>query len=478
MTGTIPSIAIPPPDNSVSSTGASGHFLPPYPERPAEPLPLHRMIALGRRNLLAIFDQRSFEYQFFSTRVLNRRVFVCNSPDTVAQAFITLHDSFQRKSPQMRTALAPLIGDGLFISDGELWKQRRRIVAPIVHVTRMPSFAPLMVEAANETAERWAALPPSAPIDALREMATLTAEIICRTIFGPRLGAEHATEIVASFSAYQREIRHTDLAYMFGVPDWIPRFQSRGVREAARRIAGILDDIIQKCEDRHASGDQSMIQMLLEARDPETGDKLGRDALRNEAAVIFMAGHETTANSLAWTWFLLSQAPDAEQRLHAELDAVLGGRTPTLDDVPNLIFTRAVFEEAIRLYPPVPLLGRQALRDEVIRNRRIRAGSLVVVVPWLLHRHTQLWENPDHFIPERFLPENAGARQRFSYIPFSVGPRVCAGQAFGLTEAILCLATLAQRSRLRLAPGAVVEPVCRLTLRPGDTLPMLVEPRG
>src|SRR6185369_876468 len=203
-------------------------------------------------------------------------------------------------------------------------------------------------------------------------------------------------------------------------PDWVPRFQSRGVRAAARRITGILDDIIQKCEDRRASGDQSMIRLLLDARDPETGDRLDRTALRNEAAVIFMAGHETTANSLAWTWYLLSQAPEAEARLHAELDEVLGGRVPNLDDVPRLVYTRAVFEEAIRLYPPVPLLGRQALHGEVIRNRKIPAGSLVTVIPWLLHRHTQLWDRPDHFIPERFLPENAGARQRYSYIPFSV----------------------------------------------------------
>jgi cytochrome P450 len=190
-----------------------------------------------------------------------------------------------------------------------------------------------------------------------------------------------------------------------------------------------------------------------------------------------MAGHETTANSLAWSWFLLSQAPEEEARLHAELDEILSGRLPRLDDVPRLVFTRAVFEEAIRLYPPVPFLGRQALQDEQIRNRKIPKGSLVAVVPWLLHRHRRLWDQPDHFIPARFLPENAGARQRYSYVPFSVGPRVCAGQAFGLTEAILCLATLAQRARLRLAPGAVVAPVCRLTLRPGDTLPMLVEPR-
>jgi len=221
-----------------------------------------------------------------------------------------------------------------------------------------------------------------------------------------------------------------------------------------------------------------MIRMLIEARDPETGEALDREALRNEAAVIFMAGHETTANSLAWTWFLLSQAPEVEARLHAELAEVLGGRLPALDDVPRLIYTRAVFEEAIRLYPPVPLLGRQAVHEEKIRNRAIPVGSLLIVIPWLLHRHRRLWQQPDHFVPERFLPENAAARERYSYIPFSLGPRVCAGQAFGLTEAILCLATLAQRARLRLAPGAVVEPVCRLTLRPGDALPMLVEPRN
>jgi len=191
-----------------------------------------------------------------------------------------------------------------------------------------------------------------------------------------------------------------------------------------------------------------------------------------------MAGHETTANSLAWTWYLISQAPDVEERLHNELDRVLGGRLPTLADVPRLIYTRAVFEEAIRLYPPVPLLGRQALHAEEIRGRRIRAGSLVLVVPWLLHRHRQLWDRPDHFVPERFLPENSLSRPKHAYIPFSTGPRICAGAAFGLTEAILCLAVLAQRVKLRLASGALVEPVCRLTLRPGDALPMLVEARA
>jgi cytochrome P450 len=220
-----------------------------------------------------------------------------------------------------------------------------------------------------------------------------------------------------------------------------------------------------------------VIQRLLDARDPDTGAPLDPQALRNEIAVLFMAGHETTANSMAWSWFLLSQAPEAEEKLHRELANVLGGRPPTLADMPKLVFTRAVFEEAMRLYPPVPILPREALRDEYFGTFRIPRGAIVLVVPWLLHRNPKYWEKPDHFVPERFLPENATRISKFVYIPFSIGPRICAGMSFGLTEAILCLATLAQHFRLRLKPGHAVRPVCRLTLRPEGGLPMSVHRR-
>jgi cytochrome P450 len=452
-------------------------FVPPYPDRPSQPLSALATLRLARRNFLAVWEERCFEWEVFSTRVLSRTLFVCNSPDTVAHAFVEHHDNFERKSPQMRHGLAPLLGDGLFISDGETWRRRRRIVAPIVHVSHLPLFAPVMVQAAAETAERWARSARSAPVNALTEMATLTAEIICRTVFGRELGTAHAAEIVAAFSEYQRLIGQIDLAYFFGLPDWLPRFHSPAIHRAAKRIHQVLDQVIRDSRARLSSGEASMIRLLLEACDPETGEPLDDTALRNEAAVIFMAGHETTANSLAWTWYLLSQVPKVEERLHAELAEVLGGRLPTLDDVPALSYTRAVFEETIRLYPPVPLLARQSLRDETIRGRPVPAESLVIVVPWLLHRHRKFWGKPDHYIPERFLPENAHLRVRHAYIPFSVGPRICAGAAFGLTEAILCIATLAQRARLRLAPDAVVTPVCRLTLRPGDDLRMFIECR-
>jgi len=453
-------------------------FVPPYPERPKQPLSALATLRLARRNFLAIWEGRSFEWEIFSSRILSRTLFVCNSPDTVARAFVEHHDSFERKSPQMRHSLAPLLGDGLFISDGDTWRRRRKIVAPIVHVSHLPLFAPVMVQAAAEIAERWARSSQDTPVNILTEMATLTAEIICRTVFGRQLGAAHAAEIVAAFSEYQRLIGQLDLGYFFGLPDWLPRFHSPAIHRSARRIHKVLDQVIRDCRARLSSGEASMIRLLLEARDAETGEPLDDAALRNEAAVIFMAGHETTANALAWTWYLLSQVPQVEGRLHAELAQVLGGRLPILDDVPKLAYTRAVFEEAIRLYPPVPLLARQALRDEAIRGRPVPAGSLVMVVPWLLHRHRKFWGMPDHYIPERFLPENAQLRVRHAYIPFSVGPRICAGAAFGLTEAILCVATLAQRARFRLAPDAVVTPVCRLTLRPGDDLRMFVESRG
>jgi cytochrome P450 len=200
-------------------------------------------------------------------------------------------------------------------------------------------------------------------------------------------------------------------------------------------------------------------------------------ALRNEAAVLLMAGHEGSANALAWTWYILSQTPDVEATLHAEVDRVLGGRLPTLADVPKLVYTRAVFEEVLRLYPPVPLLTREAVQDEQFHTCRIPKGSLIVVCPWLLHRHRLIWHKPDHFVPERFLPGGFRPTSKFAYIPFSVGPRICTGMAFGMTEAILSIATIAQNFMMRLVPGHRVEVACRLTLRPGERLPMQLIPR-
>ena len=452
-------------------------FIPPYPHRFAREPSTWQRIRAARKNLIGMWAEGAFQYDFIGARILAQRVFVCNTPETVQYVFNTRNSVFERKSPTMRHMLKPLIGDGLFISDGETWRKRRRLVSPIIHVSNTSAFAPVMADTAREMAGRWAALPEGAPIDALAEMARLTAEIICRAIFGQELGQERAREIVEGFTDFQHTVSLIDLPSMLGLPDWWPRFRPSSLFRSTRRIQRTLDDIIATYRKRGDAAGSSFIGQLLEARDEETGEKLSPEALRNEAIVIFMAGHETTANTLAFAWFLISQAADVEARLHQELDRVLGGRPPTLADVPNLAYTRAIIEETLRLYPPIPVLAREAMSDDVIEGHKVPRNSLLMVVPFLLHRKKGLWHSPDRFVPERFLPGGSGAPSKWAYVPFSIGPRICAGLAFGLTEAIICLATLAQRFTLQLEPGHVVEPVCQVSLRPGESLPMRVHRR-
>jgi cytochrome P450 len=451
-------------------------FIPPFPPRlPKPPTPWQR-VRLGRQNLLATFEEQAFGYEFVSMRLLAREVFLCNTPESVQFAFSTHNESFERKSAGHRRSLEPLLGDGLFVSHGDVWR-RRRIVAPIVHVSRLSEFVPIMVETAQGTCRRWAGLDACAEIDALNEMAQLTAEIICRTVFGRQLGRDRALRLIEGFSDYQQRVGQMDYLSLLGLPDWLPRPHLPGVYRSVRRVHKVLDELIAEHRAQRDGDGASIVDRLLDARDEDTGAPLDPQALRNEAAVLLMAGHETTANTLAWTWYILSQMPDVEATLHAEVDRVLGGRLPTLADVPKLIYTRAVFEEVLRLYPPVPLLTREAVHDEKFHTCHIPKRSLIVVCPWLLHRHRLIWHKPDHFIPDRFLPGGFRPTSKFAYIPFSVGPRICTGMAFGLTEAILSIATIAQNFALRLVPGHSVEVACRLTLRPGDRLPMQLVPR-
>lgn len=441
-------------------------FVPPFPFRSTVRQSLLTNIRKFRRNMLEVWLAGHYSADFFAFRMLRRTVFVCNSPQTVRQAFVENGQAFERKSPQMRHALEPLLGDGLFVSDGLVWKERRRAVAPVTHVSRLAGLTPVMSDVAGECSARWAALPEGAEIDALEEMAEMTAEIICRTLFGRTLGQEAARTVVRAFTGYQARIGQTALGAMLRLPEWWPRFLGIGVRGEVRRIHAVLDRLIANVLAE--TDEPSLVRAMAErgAMDPT--------ALRNEAATLFMAGHETTANTLAWCWYLLSQAPWVEARLAEEARAVLGGRVADHGDVEHLPYARAVIEEALRLYPPVPVLAREAMEPAMIAGRNIPVGSLVLVIPWLLHRNPKLWEAPDAFRPERFL---GPPPQRYSYVPFSLGARVCTGQQFGLTEAVICLATLAQRFRLELRPGHAVMPVSRLTLRPGESLPMRVYAR-
>lgn len=456
--------------------GQADEYVPPYPFRHEKMPPVWTLIGLAKRNFLSIWGVDDFQSRLRGKKIFSRELVICNRPDVVREAFQTNHEVLQRKTPQMRHALEPLLGDGLFISDTETWAKRRKIVAPIIHGSRVKGFAPIMIDTIAEKRAEWETLGDGAEIDALADMAHLTAEIICRTIFGRQLGGDYAAEVVQGFSDYQKHIDQIDILSLFGLPEWLPRFRGRAIKKPVQRIMSVLDQIIDSYQAQKEQGETSVIGGLLEARD-EHGEPLSRSAIISEAAVIFMAGHETTANTLAWAWFLLSNCTRTRTRLQAELDTVLAGRTPTFADVANLPFTKAVIEETLRLYPPVPILGREAMADTTIGKKPIAKGSLVMVVPWLMHRNPVLWSKPDVFDPNRFLDPKAKKPNKYGYVPFSIGPRICAGLQFGMTEAILSLAILAQKFELRLKDGTDVQPVARLTLRPGETLPMTLHKR-
>lgn len=442
-----------------------------YQGPPGKPL---RLLLQARRDFLSIWRASDFTETISSIRVLGRQLILVNSPEMIRDVIVKRHENFQRKSPQMRRALEFLIGDGLFISDGDVWKQRRALVADIVHANRVPSFGPIMQRAALDLIERWTHMGDGARVNALHEMAGLTAEIISRSVFGNRLGSDSAAAVTDGFTNYQSLVDSINLGYFLGFDDGLPIMRTPRLRRSVRRIHRIIDKVVEDHLGGH-SNHHSMVELLIRRQQRSPDLKLDITALRNEAATIFMAGHETTAATLTWAWYLLSKAKWVESAVHDEIERVCGDRVPTVDDVPQLELCKAVIEETLRLYPPVPILARQTRSADKIGDIAAESGSLILIVPWLLHRTESLFENPHHFRPERFLE---GRRPTpYSYIPFASGPRVCPGLHFGITESVLCLAIIAQRFRVVIADDHVAEPNCRLTLRPKGGLPVSLQRR-
>ncbi len=450
-------------------------FIPAHPE-PRQTEPNIFTIVLGaRHSLIGNLMEDRYHSGVDSFRVLTRQIVFVNSPEHVKYVMVSRHANYERKSPQMRRALAPLIGDGLVISDGETWKWRRPIVAGVVHKKRMPEFAPTMEEVAEEFARGWAELPEGTGFELTHQMAQLTAKIIAQTVFGRNLGHQAAHMLIDGFASYQKSVDSFNLGYFLGADEGWPLLLGPKRRRAAAMVHTVVDGVL----DAHFSGQGdrgSMVDMLIKHRADNSGPEMDRAALRNEAATMFLAGHETTAALLTWAWYLIANSPWVEERLHVEIDMVCGEGPVRMSDLPALDWCRAIILETLRLYPPIPLLPRQAKDADRIGDIDVEKGALVMISPWLLHRARDLWDRPNHFMPERFA--NGGKADPFTFIPFSVGPRTCAGLNFGLDEAILCLATLAQRFRVLPRQGWKVEPVCRLTLRPQGGLPVTIAARS
>ena len=392
-------------------------------------------------------------------------------PDGVKQVLQENHRSYVKSSDYQ--FLKRLLGEGLLTSEAPLWLRQRRLMAPMFHRQRVAEFGATMVESTLKMLDRWTShASQGEPLDVCNEMARLTLEIVARVLFKVEIEGDRAGEIGHDVTVTNERLGQFDLGMML---PWLPTRRNRRFRRAVRSldaiIAGIVADHRNDAQDR---GD--LLSLLLAARDEETGETMSDQQIRDEVLTLILAGHETTANALAWTWYLLSQNPESEAKLHAELAEVLEGRPPTVADLPKLRYASMVIDEAMRLYPPAWSVGRSPVVDDEILGFNIPKGCNVMLSQWLTHRHPDFWESPERFEPGRFSPERAANRPRYAYFPFGGGPRQCIGNTFALTEANLILATVAQKYRLRLIPGQRVEANALVTLRPRYGLKMMVEP--
>ncbi len=380
------------------------------------------------------------------------------------------------KSPMNNQTLKPLLGDGLFVSEGELWTRQRRVMAPSTHSNRLAGYAQTVLEEGQTAIAAWQQLPADADLDTTETFTLLTAEIISRIMFGFRLGDDRVRQLFESFADYQVSYGRVDTLEIYGVPAWFPRWSLRRGKKAIQRFDKVLLEILEYGEKTCGETPENLLDMLLSYRD-EHGQRMAPKLVRDEMASIFLAGHETTAITLSWAFYLLELHPECEKHLHQELDEVLKGAPPTFEDLPKLVYARAVIDETLRLYPPVHVFSRQALAEDEIMGKKVPAKSIMVISSWLLHRHELLWDRPNEFRPDRFMPDAAKKIHPFAYIPFGAGARVCLGKHLGIMEAVLLLAMTAQKFRLRLRTGHPVEPLGRITLRALHGIPMRFEPR-
>ncbi|PHV11815.1 cytochrome P450 [Chitinimonas sp. BJB300] len=404
----------------------------------------------------------------FRIRLASRSIHILAHPDMAEQLLIKEREHFGKLSElgeKREIGLSLVLGKGLVTNYGESWQRQRQMMQPMFHKVQIATMADAMTEAGSRLLRRWQQVfQPGQVVDISQEMMRVTIDVIGQTMFGADLLDK--TDFVGERFPLLLRYAFSSLNNPLLLPSGWPTARNRAFNRSMKELDVLLYDLINKrLESGTPRGD--LIDMLLAARDPDSKESMSIQQLRDEIATIFGAGHETTANGLTWTWYLLSQHPEVRAKLREELETVLGGRTPDYADLPQLVYTRAVFEESMRLFAPAPVLPRAVLKDTSVAGYSLRRGEVAMVVSDLLHRHPAFWREPDRFDPERFLPgETQLQHHRCAYLPFGGGPRVCIGNHFAMMEGQLLLAQIAQRYDLQLLPDHPVEREVAVTMRP------------
>jgi len=428
-------------------------------------------------NPLGAWTAEHFERPILRDRLPFISAVVINDPAAIQHVLLENAGNY-RKDDLLLRILSPALSNGLLTVDGEQWRRQRRAVAPMFTRRAITNYAQPTKRAADAMVQRWLDRPDESALDVASEATGATLDVLQRTIFSNGIGRS-TEDFRNQMRIYFDSIGRIDPLDVFGFPAFVPRWTKWRARpamrffdEAVKRIIAerrkLLSEDPENCPD-------DILTLLLLARDPETGEGLSEEELRANVVTLIAAGHETTANALTWSMFLLSQDATWQSRVAREAQRVLPGGGDVAAE--KLVYTRAVIEEALRIYPPIAAISRVAVGPDELSGEEIPAGTLVIVASYVLHRHRLLWDRPDEFDPARFLGANRTIVNRYSYLPFGAGPRICLGAAFALQEAAILLASIMSRFVLQLAPGIEPEPLLRITLRPRGGLPMIIRRR-
>ena len=456
--------------------GPSARFYPPAPAPRPKPLGLLALLRVLAKNPLEAWTQAHFEQPIVMGGLSIGRVALVSDPAAIRRVLMDNTQNYH-KDWLTRRVLSAGLNNGLLTAEGLQWKTQRRVLAPLFARRTVMSFSAGMIEAAAALVERLEERDGEIQ-DIAVEVTRVTLEVLERTMFSDGLGRD-TEDIRIAMKHYFEAIGRLDLFDVLGLPAAVPRLSRWKVRPMLRLFDSAIDAIVatrrRRLAEQPDAVPRDILTLLLEARDPETGKALSEVEVRANILTFIVAGHETTANTIAWALYLLSQSPEWRSRVQAEADRELDGDVDGLAE--RLVETRAAIDETIRLYPPLAAISRAALGPDELAGQPIRRGTMVVIAPYVLHRHRALWSDPDCFDPNRFLGAARERIDRFAYLPFGVGPRICIGASLALQEAVIVVATVMRRFTLELAPGHSVWPMHRVTVRPDGGLPMIARRR-
>lgn len=447
-------------------------MIPPKPPARPDRVSLWRYVRLFRQDILSAQPARLYRAWMAEFRTPFFRSYLCNDPSLIELVLKNRPEDFP-KSDRIREGLVPLLGNSVFVTNGEDWKRQRRIIDPAFEGGRLRDTVPAMVAAGEAAVERL----PLGMVEIEEQMSHAAADVIFRTLFSVPIEDEVASAVFHEFRTFQRTQPILNLAAFLPLPRWLPRPHRPSALRSAQRIRALITQMTERRATQIAQGNapDDLATKIMTMPDPVTGKRFTTEEMVDQVAIFFLAGHETSASALAWSLYLLAASPKHQD--HAAREAETLGANPDLASITRLKFIRDVFRETLRLYPPVPMMVRQNTCPETFRGRDVKPGAQIVLSQWHLHRHERLWDAPDAFDPDRWSRPEIKGCMRDAYMPFSVGPRVCTGAGFAMVEGPLLLAQLLRRFRFLPVEGHVPEPVAHLTVRARSGINLTITPR-